>query len=177
MRLAFGLIGPLFCSAALAFGCGETASDGDQAAGAAGQSMTAGAAGSSSSAGTSSSGGAGVAGTTSNGGSSAGTSAAGTSSSGGSGGGGANGGSSAGGNNEGGSSVGGSGLVDCDTRKVLCRIVTPDCPAGEVPSVKGTCYGECVKIDRCSCASADQCPEPEQYTCLKGPMHCSYYLK
>jgi len=176
MRLAFGLICPLFCGATFAFGCGETANDGAQTAGAAGQSMAAGAGGTSSGAGTSSSGGAGVAGTTSSGGSSAGTSAAGNSS-GGSGDGGANAGSSAGGNNDGGSSAGGSGLVDCDTRKVLCRIVTPDCPAGEVPSVKGTCYGECVKIDRCSCTTADQCPQPEQYTCLKGPMHCSYYLK
>ncbi|HVY24912.1 MAG TPA: hypothetical protein VHB79_00120 [Polyangiaceae bacterium] len=175
MRLALGSMLPVF-GAVFAFACGETASDGDHTAGAAGQSATAGAAGSSSAAGTTSIGGGGVAGTTGSGGSSAGAGTAGTTSSGGSGDGGVSGGGSAGDSNEGGG-VGGSGLVDCDTRKVLCRIVTPDCPAGEVPSVKGTCYGECVKIDRCSCTSADQCPEPEQYTCLKGPMHCSYYLK
>jgi hypothetical protein len=68
-------------------------------------------------------------------------------------------------------------MVDCDPQKILCRVATPECPQGEVPSVKGSCYGDCVKVDRCSCTTAAQCPQPDQFTCLKGPMHCSYFLK
>jgi len=69
-----------------------------------------------------------------------------------------------------------SGLVDCDTRKVICKRVLPECPAMQVPSVVGTCYGECVKIDRCACSSADQCPDADQYTCW-GKMHCGPYVQ
>lgn len=173
MRFAPGLIASLASFSALALACGETATNSDPGGGA-GQAATAG----SSAAGTTSSGGSG-AGTTGSGGSSAGTSStAGTVGNGGSGSGGSTAGTNAGGSAAGGSAAGGSAaLVDCDPHKVLCRVATPDCPQGEVPSVEGTCYGDCVKIDRCSCTSADQCPEPEQFTCLKGPMHCSYYLK
>ncbi|HVJ21419.1 MAG TPA: hypothetical protein VM686_38675 [Polyangiaceae bacterium] len=67
-------------------------------------------------------------------------------------------------------------LVDCDPRKILCKIAAPECPMMEVPSVEGTCYGPCVKIDRCACASAAACPEEEQYTCWGG-MHCGPYVK
>jgi hypothetical protein len=74
-------------------------------------------------------------------------------------------------------SAGASGeFVDCDPRKILCRIAPPQCGVMEVPSVDGTCYGECVKIDRCACASAAECPEQEQYTCW-SQMHCGPYVK
>jgi hypothetical protein len=76
-----------------------------------------------------------------------------------------------------GGSAGGepSGLVDCDLRKVLCRIVTPTCSAGQVPSVNGTCYGPCVKIESCACSSAAECPNNDEYTCWGGK-HCGPYV-
>jgi hypothetical protein len=162
----------------VALGCGETASNGGQGA-QAGQAMTAGAAGSSSSAGTTGASagatgaGAGGADTAGSGGSSAGTStggaAAGTSATAGSGGS-ASGGSAAGG------AAGNTGLVDCDPRKVLCRVLTPECPANEVPSVNGSCYGPCVKVDQCRCSVADECPQPDEYTCW-AKQHCGPYVK
>ncbi len=69
-----------------------------------------------------------------------------------------------------------NGATSCDLRDIRCRAAQPVCEQGEVPSVVGTCYGPCVKIDTCGCASAEQCPEPNMYTCLVGPMHCSHYL-
>jgi hypothetical protein len=182
MRSALGLIWSLVTVGVLALGCGETASNDDHGGagqGTGGTSSTAGGnAGGASSAGTTSSGGS-NAGTSSTGGSAqAGSASGGTSGNAtGGAGGSATGGTASGGSAAGGSATGGAGPVDCDPHKILCRIVTPECPQGEVPSVNGSCYGECVKIDRCSCTTADECPQPEQFTCLKGPMHCSYYLK
>lgn len=76
-----------------------------------------------------------------------------------------------------GSSGGGAGgLVDCDPKKIMCKRATPVCEAGEVPSVEGTCYGDCVKVDRCACNAADQCPQPEEYTCW-AKQHCGYYVR
>ncbi|HWA71839.1 MAG TPA: hypothetical protein VG937_05890 [Polyangiaceae bacterium] len=76
-----------------------------------------------------------------------------------------------------GGSAGGvpSGLVDCDVRKVVCRIATPTCSAGQVPSVNGTCYGPCVQIDSCACSSAAECPNNDEYTCWGGK-HCGPYV-
>jgi hypothetical protein len=68
-------------------------------------------------------------------------------------------------------------LVDCDPSQVVCKIATPTCPAGQVPSVEGTCYGACVKIERCACTAADQCPDSNQYTCWVGPKHCGPYVR
>ena len=66
-------------------------------------------------------------------------------------------------------------LFECDPKKVLCKIVAPQCAQFEVPSVAGNCYGPCVKIDRCACAAANQCPDPDQYTCW-GSKHCGPYV-
>ncbi len=84
-----------------------------------------------------------------------------------------------GGAGQGSTATGGAadGATSCDSRNIRCRVAQPVCEEGEVPSVVGTCYGPCVKIDACACASAEQCPEPNRYTCLLGPMHCSYYLR
>jgi hypothetical protein len=81
--------------------------------------------------------------------------------------------SQAGAGNEAGASN--EGLVDCDQRKIACKRLAPTCGAMEVPSVEGTCYGECVKIDRCACASADECPNSNEYTCW-GSKHCGPYV-
>ena len=66
-------------------------------------------------------------------------------------------------------------FVDCDVRKVTCKRSTPECGTFQVPSVEGSCYGDCVKIDRCACSSADECPDPNQYTCW-SKTHCGPYV-
>jgi hypothetical protein len=48
--------------------------------------------------------------------------------------------------------------VDCDPGKIMCRAATPNCPVGYVPSVVGTCYGPCVRLQECTCKTSDQCP-------------------
>jgi hypothetical protein len=65
---------------------------------------------------------------------------------------------------------------DCDPRKVLCKIVQPSCPAGQVPSVSGSCYGSCVSIDTCACGAPAQCPDSNQYTCFMSAGHCGPYV-
>lgn len=67
-------------------------------------------------------------------------------------------------------------LVDCTPSKVLCRRRAPECPAGEVPSVAGSCFGPCVPIARCACTEATQCPQPEQHTCWKK-QHCGPFVR
>jgi hypothetical protein len=62
--------------------------------------------------------------------------------------------------------------VSCDTSKVLCKISTPTCPAGEVPSVNGVCYGPCVPIAMCACATPADCPNPDTTTCHMNTMRC-----
>lgn len=71
---------------------------------------------------------------------------------------------------------GASGQLDCDPAKISCRRLAPPCAAGEVPSVIGSCYGECVKIERCACSAAEQCPEPNQYTCW-AKQHCGPFVR
>jgi hypothetical protein len=48
--------------------------------------------------------------------------------------------------------------VSCDTSKVLCRVAPPTCPAGQVPSVTGSCFGPCVPIESCTCTASQSCP-------------------
>ena len=78
----------------------------------------------------------------------------------------------AGANNDGGA----SGLVDCDPKKILCKRLAPQCDAGEVPSVNGSCYGDCVKVEQCGCSAAAECPEPDQYTCW-AKQHCGPFVQ
>ncbi len=75
-----------------------------------------------------------------------------------------------------GNEAGSAALVDCDPKKILCKRLAPQCTAGEVPSVEGSCYGDCVKIDRCRCAAAAECPEPDQYTCW-AKQHCGPFVR
>lgn len=75
-----------------------------------------------------------------------------------------------------GASGGGGLLVSCDPKKVSCKRAAPQCAPGEVPSVVGNCYGECVKIERCACSDAEQCPEPNQYTCW-ARQHCGPFVR
>lgn len=65
---------------------------------------------------------------------------------------------------------------DCDPRKLRCRRAAPKCAEGQVPSVAGSCFGECVPIEACRCAGPEECPLHEQYTCLLSRQHCTPYL-
>jgi hypothetical protein len=67
------------------------------------------------------------------------------------------------------------GLVDCDPKKVLCKRTPPTCAGFTVPEVVDGCYGECVKIERCACSSANQCPDPGQFTCW-SKQHCGPFV-
>jgi hypothetical protein len=69
-----------------------------------------------------------------------------------------------------------SGQVSCDPRQVLCKRGTPKCAGGSVPSVVGSCYGDCVPVEQCACDSADACPLRDSYTCLMSAKHCTPYL-
>jgi hypothetical protein len=67
-------------------------------------------------------------------------------------------------------------MVDCDPRKVMCERAAPACDDGTVPSVEGSCYGPCVKIDNCACDEAADCPEALVYTCHLSAHHCGPFL-
>jgi len=91
--------------------------------------------------------------------------------------------SAAGAPSDGGDASGGGGepntsgdLVSCDARQVLCRVATPQCAVGEAASVVGTCWGKCVNIAECACASPDECPLPDQYTCWMKS-HCGPFVR
>jgi len=68
-----------------------------------------------------------------------------------------------------------AGLLQCDPNQVLCKRTAPQCVFGEVPQVVDSCYGECVKVDRCACSTAAECPQPEQYTCW-ARSHCGPFV-
>lgn len=69
-----------------------------------------------------------------------------------------------------------SQLLDCDPRNVVCKRAAPSCEFGSVPEVVGNCYGDCVRVDRCACSTAQQCPDPNQYTCW-GKQHCGPFVR
>jgi hypothetical protein len=68
------------------------------------------------------------------------------------------------------------GGTSCDPRKALCRALPPNCPTGQVPSVDGSCWGDCVPIATCTCTAAEDCPDPNQYTCHMSRGVCDYYV-
>jgi hypothetical protein len=68
------------------------------------------------------------------------------------------------------------GLVNCDARDALCKLLPEPCPAMQVREVVGTCWGECIEIDQCACGSANDCPNSNEYTCWMGT-HCGPYVK
>lgn len=78
---------------------------------------------------------------------------------------------------DGGSPSSGDGkLVSCDPRGALCELLPGECPPMQVREVVGTCWGDCVKIERCACGAADDCPNDNEYTCWMG-RHCGPYVK
>ncbi len=70
----------------------------------------------------------------------------------------------------------GGASVSCDPRAVLCRRGTPKCAGGQVPSVVGSCYGDCVPVEQCACSEAAACPLPDEYTCHLSAGHCGPYV-
>jgi hypothetical protein len=73
-----------------------------------------------------------------------------------------------------GTGAAGTGGVSCDPSKVLCKIAEPLCPAGQVPSVDGSCYGPCVPVGDCTCGAGDACPSgPGQPTCDALKKRCT----
>ena len=85
------------------------------------------------------------------------------------------GGQSAGSGTSAGSAGASAGLLQCDPNQVLCKRTAPQCVFGEVPQVVDSCYGECVRVDRCACSTAAECPQPEQYTCW-ARSHCGPFV-
>lgn len=158
--LAFAMLGAV---SLVAVGCGESEGDDGATAGAAGQSAS-GAGQSASGAAGASSAGAGGAATGGTAGGVSGTSAGGSS------------GGSDGGDAGAASGGGASSLEDCNTQHVTCKALPPQCGSGQVPSVEGTCWGDCVKIERCACSAQDDCPDHDQYTCWGG-RHCGPYVR
>jgi hypothetical protein len=68
------------------------------------------------------------------------------------------------------------GAIDCDPRKILCKRIAPECPEGQVPSVSGSCYGDCVPLESCPCSGPEQCPNPDTGTCHMSAGHCGPYV-
>lgn len=61
--------------------------------------------------------------------------------------------------------------ADCDTRDVLCDAIEPTCPAGQVPTQSGACYGPCVPFDSCApiaCGTDSDCPDA-RWQCAVDP--------
>jgi hypothetical protein len=75
---------------------------------------------------------------------------------------------------------------DCDGSKVTCKVLPPVCPLGQVLSVKGMCWGECVPATTCRtvtdckacdspghfCAQQELLPGPT-FRCVDNPAACS----
>ena len=68
-------------------------------------------------------------------------------------------------------------LVSCDPNQITCRVATPECEEGHVPSVDGNCYGDCVPVERCGCTGPAQCPDSDHYTCHLSAGHCGPYVR
>jgi hypothetical protein len=66
--------------------------------------------------------------------------------------------------------------TSCDPAKILCKRAVPVCPEGQVPSVDGSCYGDCVPVETCACTQESECPNHDSYTCHKSAAHCGPYV-
>lgn len=73
--------------------------------------------------------------------------------------------------------------VSCDRSQVTCEAPTPTCPAGQVPSVNGTCWGPCVPAQDCravtncnDCAAGQVCVRNELQIpsthCVEASVSC-----
>jgi hypothetical protein len=83
----------------------------------------------------------------------------------------------------GGLGTGGGGVVSCNPNHVMCATAPPSCVPGEVPSVHGGCWGECVPV--LSCAAETSCADCQggfcaeyaawtvEYRCVLPSLQCS----
>jgi hypothetical protein len=62
--------------------------------------------------------------------------------------------------------------VSCTKEMVECTKPPPECPAGQEPSVVGTCWGPCVPLANCRCLYHWMCPHLEVNTCLTPDYRC-----
>ena len=68
--------------------------------------------------------------------------------------------------------------LNCDLTQITCKVPEPVCGPGQVPSVKGSCYGPCVPAQQCSHATAcSSCPANTVCVANAGPgpaksLHC-----
>ncbi|HEY5957000.1 MAG TPA: hypothetical protein VIV60_10625 [Polyangiaceae bacterium] len=72
-----------------------------------------------------------------------------------------------------------SSAGSCKPVNVTCKIAVPLCEAMQVPELNasGNCYtGRCIPIGDCSCNTATDCPDNNQYTCRNDTKRCTPYL-
>ncbi len=70
----------------------------------------------------------------------------------------------------------GSRLRNCDQRPIACRALPPECPAGQLPEVEGTCWsGACVPLNQCGCTEHAACGPAGMYACHRET-HCGDWL-
>ena len=67
---------------------------------------------------------------------------------------------------------GGTKLFDCDLKHVLCERAPPMCPPVHVPSVSGSCFGDCVYDEACRCSEDKDCPSIDGLRCDRQAGHC-----
>jgi hypothetical protein len=76
---------------------------------------------------------------------------------------------------------GGTTGVDCNPYHVACDALPAPCPSGEVRSVNGLCWGECVAWDACAPIPCDpsepsyQCPQ--NTTCWGTTHECGPFVR
>lgn len=73
-----------------------------------------------------------------------------------------------------------TGAVDCNPAHVLCDVLPPPCPAGQVRSVIGGCWGVCVSYTVCEAIACDPSAPPGQcpagLTCWRSGV-CGPYVR
>jgi len=78
--------------------------------------------------------------------------------------------------NDAGTDDAGSRLRNCDQRPIACRALPPECPAGQLPEVEGTCWsGACVPLNQCGCTEHAACGPEGMYACHRET-HCGDWL-
>jgi hypothetical protein len=59
--------------------------------------------------------------------------------------------------------------VSCDPREVFCFETVVPCREGMAREVRDNCWGDCVRLDRCTCTEDDACPfGGEESRCTTG---------
>jgi hypothetical protein len=54
----------------------------------------------------------------------------------------------------------------CNPSAILCDAVEPTCPAGQVPSIKGGCWGPCLAPGECSDVSSCKVCDAAGLSCV-----------